>query len=62
MKVQILISANTFEEACRALSDLAGRSDNRLQQSLEACNAVSINEERTVWLQQAAEEGADVPG
>lgn len=45
--------AHTFEEACKALSDLCDDKEYRLQGQLESSNAVGINEDHTVWLQQA---------
>jgi hypothetical protein len=59
-KVQIVVTAETFEQACDALASLGGDKDGcRLQGLLESSCGVSINEERTVWLQQASPEDQD---
>jgi hypothetical protein len=56
-KIQIVVVAKTFEQACDALASLGGDTDGRrLQGLLESSCGVSINEERTVWLQQASGE------
>lgn len=55
-KVQIVVVADTFEQACDALSILGGDSDGRrLQGLLESHCAVNIDENRGVWLQQHTE-------
>jgi hypothetical protein len=59
-KVQIVVTAETFEQACGALASLGGDTDGRrLQGLLESCCAVSIDEDRGVWLQQALVEEQD---
>lgn len=56
-KIQIVVTADTFEQACDALASLGGDTDGRrLQGLLESCCAVNIDEDRGVWLQQATEE------
>ncbi len=53
LKVQIVVSAETFEQACDALAILGGDSDGRrLQGLLESSCGVSIDEGRKVWLQK----------
>ncbi len=55
MKTQIVIVAETFEQACDRLASALGRpGDGRvLQGQLESCIAVSIDGDQKVWLQQA---------
>lgn len=55
LKTQIIIQAETFQEACRALSILAGRDpeDDTLEQQLRSRAAVAISDDFAVWLQEA---------